>query len=266
VLRTFLALAVAVFGGGVVSAHETWLMPSAFEAKVGETVRINLTSGMGFPGLESAIGADRVQEAACRLGGVKEKTGSVKAADTSLALTQTFPRAGLAAVWVDLKPRPIELSDDQVAEYLHEIGATQELRSAWAARKGRVGWKETYTKHAKTFVTVGKVEGDRSWQTPVGMGLEIVPLDDPSSLRVGKEIRVRLLGHGKPVAGLPVGLLIEGSDKRLFRTTDAKGRVTFPAERTGAAMLFAVHLRPGEDEASWVSDFTTLTVRIHQMP
>ena len=92
----------------------------------------------------------------------------------------------MATVWLDLKPKDITLDDGQVAEYLDEIGATDELRSEWAVRKGRVPWKETYTKHAKSFVAVRGGDGDdRSWAEGVGSALEIVPATSPFAVEVG---------------------------------------------------------------------------------
>ena len=57
-------------------------------------------------------------------------------------------------------------------------------------------WQETYAKHAKTFVRVWRSEGDRSWAEPVGLRLEFVLEVDPTALKNGDEIVVRLLRNG----------------------------------------------------------------------
>lgn len=246
---------------GTASAHETWLLPSAFEAKVGQEVRFDLTSGMEFPAPGNPIEVERVSKAAYRLGKSQSTGGKLEAKEKSLSLTQSFPRAGLATVWVELRPRDIELTDDLVAEYLDEIGATSQTRALWARQKGRSVWKESYTKHAKAFVAVGDASRDRSWQKGVGMALEIVPVTDPLALRAGEDLTVELRRREKPIAGVPVGLLVRGSD-RVFKTTDATGRVTFPVSHAGEAMLFSVDLRPAADGSSWKSDFTNLTLRV----
>ena len=44
----------------------------------------------------------------------------------------------------------------------------------------------------KTFVRVGESGADRSWEQPVGIALEIVPAKDPTALRAGDELTVRL--------------------------------------------------------------------------
>ncbi len=94
-------------------AHETWMMPSVFSAKIGEDVRFDLSSGMAFPRQESAIKAERVATAAYRLGQDVVEFKSLKTAGTSLVLRQAFPKSGVATVRLDLKPKDIELTDER---------------------------------------------------------------------------------------------------------------------------------------------------------
>lgn len=245
-------------------AHETWMIPSSFSAKVGEEVRLDVSSGMAFPRLESPIRAQRVAGARYRLGRVNARVAALKTSKTSLELRQAFTNAGVATVWLDLKPKEIALADDQVAEYLDEIGATDELRSVWARRKGRVPWKETYTKHAKSFVAVGAANDDRSWAEGIGSTLELIPTTSPFTVEVGGELTVELQAGGKPLANFPVGLMVDGSTERVFRTTNTGGRATFPVAREGRALLFAVRLVPAPDGSSWNSDFCTMTFAIQR--
>lgn len=262
--RTRLTCSLVVGIVGSASAHETWMIPRSFSAKVGEEIRLDVSSGMAFPRLESPIRTERVAAARYRLGNTSARVGAMKTLKMSLELRQAFLRTGVATVWLDLKPKEIALTDDQVAEYLDEIGATDELRSTWAGRKGRVPWKETYTKHAKSFVAVGAANDDRSWAEGTGSALEIVPATSPLTVEVGGELTVELRAGGKPLANFPVGLMIDGSTERVFRTTNTGGRATFPAAREGRALLFAVRLVPARDGSSWNSDFCTMTFAIQR--
>jgi uncharacterized GH25 family protein len=258
----FILLALVLLPFATVSAHETWIVPATFAAKVGEEVRLDVSTGMAFPAFETAVRAERIAKASYRLGKESVELKEFKAQDKSLAITKSFPKNGVATVWIDLKPRDIELSDEKVAEYLDEIGATADLRKTWAGQKGRIPWKETYTKHAKTFVAVGNVGEDRSWETPVAMKLELVPISDSFAAVVGKDFMVRLLADSKPVANAPIGLMSKSMKGRVFATTDTDGKATFTLRHSGAAMFFAVHLRFDKDAQRWHSDFTTLTFGI----
>lgn len=257
-----LAVVGVLVVGAAVSAHETWMLPSMFTARVGQEVRLDVTSGMSFPELASPVRVDRVARAGYRLGEDQAEMTGLKEQDKSLLLTQAFREDGVATVWLELKPKEIDLTDDKVAEYFEEIGATEAVRATWSNQKGRVAWKETYTKHAKTFVAVGDVGADQSWQAGVGMKLEIVPVSDPLSVRVGGAFTVKLLLDGEPLVKMPVGLMAKGSKDRHFVTTDDAGQATFPILRAGESMVFGVYLRLGQDDTRWLSDFTTLTFTV----
>jgi len=254
------ALAASAF------AHETWMMPSTFSAKVGEEVRFDVSSGLAFPRLENPVKVERIATAAYRLGPDVVALKNLTTAGTSLVVRQAFPKDGVATVRVDAKPKDIELKDDEVAEYLDEIDATAEIRSIWAGQKGRIPWKETYTKHAKTFVAIGDAAEDRSSANSLGAALELIPTASPFTIEAGKDLTVVLQANSKPVPNLPVGLLMEGASDRVFRTTDAEGRATFPIAKAGRAMLFAVDLRLASDGRSWRSEFCTMTVEAHVAP
>jgi uncharacterized GH25 family protein len=255
-------LAIAAYAHG----HETWMLPTPFSARIGETVRFEMSSGMEFPRLENAIRPERVASASFRLGGELVELKGLKTSTTSLVVRHAFRKNGVATVAVDLKPKDIQLTDDQVAEYLDEIGATESLRSTWAGRKGSVPWTESYTKHAKTFVAVGVTKDDRSWAEGLGSAFEFVPATSPFAVETGHEFTVQLQANGHPVPALPVGLLMEGAETRAFRTTDAEGRATFPITSTGRAMLFAVDLRLAKNGTSWQSDFCTMTFAVGTPP
>jgi uncharacterized GH25 family protein len=242
-----------------VQAHETWLMPKGFQIKPGEELQVELTSGMRFPSPEHAIGRERMARAQLRLGVVSTDFEQFQKGAVTLDLKVRPASAGLATVALQLLPRTLELDDEKVREYLDEIDAPAEIREAWDEQKGKQTWKETYTKYAKTFVLVGEPPSDDTWRTPVGLGFELVPLENPFERHAGDTASFELFHEGKPLAGQPVGLIFEDETRRTFRVSDMNGRVKLPVNRSGRFLVFAVNLRHDEQKAQWVSDFTTLT-------
>jgi uncharacterized GH25 family protein len=147
----------------------------------------------------------------------------------------------------------------QVQHYLDEIDAPTLLTQAWYAGKTAKPWREVYSKHAKTFVRVGRPKADRSWSEPVGLALEIVPEKDPTGLRVGDEFPVRVLKHGAPLVDFSLGIVREGKTNRAFKRTDAAGRAVFKVSRAGKWLLRGTDLRSSNKAGTdWESDFTTL--------
>ena len=244
-------------------AHDTWLLPSQFEVAPNETVTIDLTSGMAFPALETGPKRERVQAAECRLA---ERTFAIKDISEgphSLRFVTEVAEAGVAAFWVKLPSKEIELKSEQVQEYLEEIGASDALLKEWAEMKPP-RWRESYSKHQKTFVRVGTPPAaDHSWSEPVGLALEIVPEQDPTAVRAGGEFAVRVLKNGKPFPDFPLNAVAGGETKGETQKTDAAGRVTFRLGKAGRWLLRGTEVRKStRAEADWESDFTTLTLEV----
>jgi cobalt/nickel transport protein len=240
-------------------AHDTWLSPSTYSAKPGQPIKFDLTSGMEFPKLDSAVKRNRVAKMGARIAGSDTKLSKFKDGGDTFRLQQSFKKEGVATVWVQLQAKEIELSDDDVAHYLEEAHAPDEVQRAWAAQKGREKWKELYTKCAKTCLTVGKADEDRSWAEPVGMVLEFLPLADPTNLRRGQPAKFTLLRNGQPLANAAVALHSKGDAGPRFETTDAQGVVTFTFDKPGPTMLATVYLQPPASGKPWESEFSTLT-------
>ena len=244
-------------------AHDTWLLARPSAVEPGNPVTLELTSGMAFPAPETAIKPDRIARAAIRLAGSTAGLEDRRSAAKLLQLTARPSKPGIATLWVELAPKSIDLTPDQVKEYLDEIGASATVRRAWSEMPEPRRWRELYSKHAKTCVRVGQPGEDRSWAVPAGMALEIVPEKDLTALRPGDELPVRVLRNGQPFASFAVGLVGPGDAQGVLKITDGEGRATFPIARAGRWLLRATDLRRStRPEADWESDFTTLTFEV----
>jgi len=243
-----------------VLAHDTWILPERARVKPGEEISLDLTSGMAFPANEVAVKPDWLARASLRLAGRLSDLRAGTPGKTALQIRTLLRRPGIATVWIESKPRALELTPAQVREYLEEIGAWGTIGKKWEA-EGSSRWRETYTKHAKSFVWVGDPAGDDSWREPVGMAFEIVPEKDPTAILNGEELSVRLLNDGKPLSDFPVGLLAASQKSGLLQRTDAEGRMRARLDRTGWWLVRATLLeRSSPPRTDWQSRFTTLTV------
>lgn len=261
--RALVCTILALTSSLPVLAHDTWLLARPSAVAPGAPVTLELTSGMAFPAPESAVKPERIARAAVRLAGSTSDLEGRRSAAKFLQLTAHTSKPGIATLWVELAPKSIDLTPAQVKEYLDEIGATETVRRAWKEIPEPRRWRELYAKHAKTVVRVGQPGEDRSWGEPVGMSLEIVPEKDPTALRPGEELPVRLLRNGAPVTSFAVGLVGPGNAHGILKTTDDQGRVAFPIGRAGRWLLRVTDLRRStQPEADWESDFATLTFEV----
>lgn len=244
-------------------AHDTWLIPERFTVPNASVAQLELTSGMSFPALATSIKPDRIDSARCRFSGQQSDLVDFESEPKSLRLFARIPAPAIATCWVALKPRSIELTPKQVQEYLHEIGANDSVRQQWNQAAQPKRWRETYTKEAKTFVSVGTIEQDVSWAEPVGLSLEIVPEKDPAALHVGDAFPVQVLKAGKPLAAFPLGIVHESNSRGTIRKTDSHGRVTFRLNRAGRWLMRGTELRSApQADGERESTFTTLTINV----
>jgi uncharacterized GH25 family protein len=244
-------------------AHDTWLIPDRFIIAKEATVTLDLTIGMVFPILETAIKPERIDQAKCRLSNHSFDVRTFAPAPKSLRFKARLYEPSIATFWVELQPKSLELTPRLVREYLDEIGASEAIRQQWANAKKPKRWREVYTKHAKTFVKVGDASSDRSWSEPVGMALEIVPDKDPTTFKAGDDFPVRLLKNGTLLPDFPIGIVREGSAKGQIQKTDTHGRVTFRLTKSGSWLLHSTELRQSNQaNVEWKSNFTTLTIHV----
>ena len=246
----------------VARAHDTWLQPMQFIAKAGSALVFEMTSADGFKGPDTAIKPDRIDHVIGRLGSEAIAFAAPVAGEKALRFTAALARPGVAMVGVELKPRVLELTPDKIELYLEEIHAGEALRALWAAVPEPRHWRESYVKHAKTFVSVGEhAATDRTWAEPLGLALEVVPERDPTALRVGDALPVRVLKNGKPLAGFTLGFVAAGETAEHVATTDAQGRASAVLDARGAWLIPGTDLRRTTAAGlEWESDFTTMVV------
>jgi uncharacterized GH25 family protein len=97
----------------------------------------------------------------------------------------------------------------------------------------------------------------------LGLGLEIVPEENPTAISAGQTLAVRVLLNGSPLPGFSVGARIEGRKKSAFVTTDSAGRAAIVLPVKGRWLLFGTHLRrTNEPNLEWRSDFVTMTTYV----
>lgn len=259
--RTVLTGAVvALLLAGRLEAHDTWVLPDQSSVSPGKAVSFNLTSGMAFPTNEFGVQPDRLARASARLGESVTDLSREAGGQKALRLKARFSSDGIAAVWIESKPRTLELKPAEVKEYLDEIGAWESVGRKWESR-GSGRWRESYTKHAKTYVRVGRPDRDESWARPVGMELELVPESDPTHIAAGEELRAQLLKKGQPAPDVSVGLVAANAKAGILSRTDSEGRVRLGFDHSGWWLVRVTLLEPSSKTGlDWESHFATLTL------
>lgn len=265
-VRAVVITAVLLAGAAAATqAHDFWLVPRMFQVPEGRAVHVAGQTGMEFPESTSAVEEDRVAEAelvsADRRVAVEESFRS----GSSLVLEARPDAAGQWWVAVALETRPIRLSASQFDDYLEHDGVWDVLEERQSEGTSPDSVDERYTKYAKALVEVGE-DGPEAFGRRVGHPIELVPLDDPFSLRPGDRFRARLLWRGEPLSGHVVfaGRSGAGEGPTTHARTDANGVVELPIFVAGPWYLKAIQMVEDEDdpEVEYRSHWATLTFNV----
>ena len=163
----------------------------------------------------------------------------------------------------------VALDARKFEDYLRDEGLENALETrAELAETGRPT-VEMFSRFAKALLWAGVPTDDlrarSAITTPLGFTLELVPEQDPSAIRPERELPVRLLFNGAPLAGALVDATrMAAPGHAIARRTDASGRVSLPLAHAGVWMLAAVHMQrvTGPARATWESWWASLTFEL----
>ena len=260
---TLILTLVASFVAGAAFGHDTWIIADQLRVPPKTTVTLDLTSAVEFPKLEIGPKPENVPNVSCRLAGKTFEVTEKSPAPQSLQFKTELSEAGIAAIWIKLPSRPVDLKPEQVKMFNDEVNAPAELQKEYDNMPEPKRWRGTSTKHPKTFVRVGDPKNDTSWKEPVGLFLEIIPEKDPTALSAGDEFPVRVMRDGAPFGGFALHAVTAGDKEGQAQKTDANGRATFKLNKAGRWMVKGVESRKStQPDLNFEARSATLTFEV----
>jgi uncharacterized GH25 family protein len=262
------AIAAVVISAGVLTsvstavAHDFWVIPDMFAFHADSVVHASGRSGTRFPA-GSAVQPARVADA--RLIGERGemKITELTVEGGSLRLHQKPASAGQYLIAVALTSRTSRSTSAGMLRFLRlEGGASEADRlERENALAGADSLEFRSTSYGSAIVQVGR-GGGRTFGKATGFPLDFLPVNDPSTLRIGDTLHVKIVGGGKALANVGVyagaaadsaattttGSAPAGS---MSLTADANGVVHVPLHAAGAWNLRAAYVRRAEGTNSW---------------
>ncbi len=273
--RTRFAAAVlaALTGAAIASAHDFWIIPNAFVVAPGSKLEVLGQTSVKFPTTVSAVTPDRIADARLIAANGEERIVGLSVAGKSLALTHRPSTAGQRVVAVSLVPRTSRTAPAALKRYIGLEGSPElaERYERDGAFKGTDSLTQHTTKYAKTVVEIGS-GGPRAYTKVAGHALEFVPVTDPSLLKQGDTLTIRLLFRGQPLAGAhfhagaaPPAALQDSTALRAdwkdhSLVTDEKGIARVPIDHAGLWNLRTLHAAPAATDGGkgWEVAFATI--------
>ena len=253
-------------------AHEFWLQPQRFFAAVGDVIPVEIMVGEAFQGEHSEGKKNRIIEYVHLANGTKEDLAPSITNDHYGVANVTLKTPGTHLIAFANTPKLLEMAPDKFLAYLNEDG----LDNVIAARKQQGNEqkpsRELYRRCVKTLIQAGD-KPDDTFAINTGMPLEIIPAQNPYTLRPGQTADFQVLFEKKP---LPMALVRYWNRDAANKLTeeqqrsDAQGQVRFSL-RAGRNMVSLVQMVPYTgiaqtgmtqadfSQADWISYWGSLT-------
>ncbi len=238
-LGTVAAIATTMTISSTALAHVFWLQPSSFRPKANSVLKLQLRVGDVFPGDAIPRNESKIITFVSIGPDGERKVGGIDGSDVAGFERLTAP--GISVIGYTAQPSEVALEAEKFETYLREKGLEKISTARAAAGESSSAVHEIYTRCAKTVVRVGEQAG--GFDRVVGLRLEIIPENDPTSLRPGDDLRARVLFDGKPLAGAMVEARspTSGTEKVSART-DNDGRVAIKLSAAGMWVVDTVEM------------------------
>lgn len=267
-IRLILVLGLIVAGGSLLLAHDMFLKPDQFFVAPNTEVLVRLLNGT-FSQSENSIDRVRLVDVSVVSPAGRERVDTSRwsaVGDTSNFRFRTGA-TGTYLLGASTKPNIIPLTAKEFNEYLESDGIPDALEARRKSGELTKNVRERYAKHVTALLQVGETRSDH-FTAPLGYPAEIIPQQNPYSVKTGDTIAFRLLVRGKPSANeyvlyggrTPNGGRITQRSTRSDTAGVARIRISGP----GTWYVKFIHMEKlsGDTAADYESTWSTVTFAI----
>lgn len=263
--RLLSSLAVSGLIAIPASAHDFWLVPSAYMMEDPGQVRLGFQIGHGTEKGPWNLRWDKVV-------GLRSISDDGWMDHQATVMPRSDMMDGGAVVALDVPGthmivfdsynQDIELEAEKFNGYIESEGLTAIIDNREAMGKTGEPGTELYSRRGKTLVQVGDTFS-YSVMEPIGQTLEIVPKANPYALGEDEMLPVQVRFRGAPLEGALIDLtdLETGVEPMASELTDADGMASFAVPQDGSYKLNVIWgvPMPENDAADYLTVFTSLT-------
>lgn len=273
------------------SNHDMYLKMNTYFINTNEKSKILLFNGT-FDKSENVIDRDRMIDASFFNNGKRTKIENnqwTERDSTTTVLNFTSDNEGTWVAGVSTKPRNIAMDAEAFNNYLIHDGIKDMLEKRKQDNTLEENAVEKYSKHVKVIFQVGDKKTE-DWNKDFGYPIEFIPLENPYKKYTGDNLKVKLLGDGKPLKNQLVYANFKASshghshnnshvhnneththdnneehshDARQELRTDEKGIIDLKLTNDGIWYLRTIHLVTSEEEGlTHESNWATLTFEV----
>lgn len=257
----------------VLSSHDLYIKLKTFYLKPGTETAIYLYNGT-FESSEAVVRRHRMSDVSLINPG--EKTIHPDSAlwfeeNKQTVLKIKTGKEGTGLLGVSTLPFVGEFTAQSFADNMKHEGLLHILEARKKSGDDTKPAKKKYSKHVKAIFQVGNKRTD-DYKTILTYPIELVPVNNPYSLKSGDQLSILLLINGKPAEGVMVYAGYAGHkgksnnglphDPQQVKTNE-KGVVTIKLNKAGHWYVRTVHVTESNDpDADYISNTASLTFEI----
>jgi len=254
---------LGVFASPALQAHDFWIEPARFLFDGPGTVAVTLRVGQDYQGDSVPFIDDWIDRFEIHDGQGVRRVESQIGDDPAAVVEARTP----GSTWIAYQSRDdfIELPPDKFRDYLRMEGMEFILPQREQRGLAEKPAREYYVRCVKSLLWWPGGRGGDVVSVPLGLTLEIVPLQNPYTLSSGEPLTVRVLHLGRPGMGLLLKAFTrEQPEQKQQLRTDAEGRVRLELDRGGTWLVKTVHMVAvdGDTYCDWRSYWASLTFAI----
>jgi len=242
---------------GNVVAHEYWFEPETFFPAPGQKTVVHLYVGDGLIKDREERPFQLAKTTMFQLFSASSETANLKTSlvdEASPIYNFAANRAGNYLLAMERNWSYIKIEPQKFESYLREDGLDYILGERERLGESSEEGRERYSRFIKSLLQVGD-KRDETYNKIVGLKLEITPLENPYSKRLGDELAFQVLFDGKPLVG-KTAFADNRNRPTQKMTTDSEGKITMKIDRSGLWLVrLVVMQRCTKDcnEADWES-------------
>ena len=268
--KLFFSLLIAFVVALPLYAHDLFLKLDTYFLRPNSSANVRLLNGT-FQQSDGAVRRERMRDVSLITpgAGVTHPASSDwrDEGNTSILNVRTAG-AGTYVVGVSTMTREIDLSAADFNEYLSHDGIPDTLAERRRTGQLNRAVRERYSKHVRAVFQVGEARTD-DFRAPLGYPVEIIPQQNPYSLRVGQTIELLCTLDGRPLVNQFVIAGVERMGGRLSRPvnarTDRNGIARFRLSSAGKWYVKFIHMTPTtEPGLNYESKWASLTFEIRR--
>lgn len=258
-------LTLTVLSFSTISAHEYWFEAEQFQLMLNEKTMIHLYVGDGLIKDREERAYQSEKTPMFQLFSVNN-TQNLKTLIKEEALpiyNFSADKNGTYLLAMERNWSYIKLEAEKFEDYLREDGMEYILAAREKLGERKKEGSERYSRFLKSILQVGEKRTD-IYKKRLGMKLELIPLENPYTKKIGDNLKFQVFFDGKPLINKTIFADNRNSETQKM-TTDKAGKFTMKIDKNGMWLVRLVYMQRCKTdchEADWESFWGAITFGI----